>query len=515
LDSVPEWNDFEDASLSSSFAQPIVYNDFGSNLIGDMEVTVTSSTSTSESVQLSERMSLVQDRQVRQTAIDARNWKLGNWQVRGLSLEDSNSIVTVTRIVQTAEPISNTDGTDKEESDASNDGTPLVWVGRSDGSIWAVRLGTEYWTKLGLVGPDNNELLPQPNESWSSSDSSSSTTRMPWSESDEKKDEDDDDDEFLAAVSPKVLRPSRVVARLVANDDATPGRQRPIVALVAVPLDNDKDEATLVFATRAAQPSNVIDAWQVTIPGEADHSDNDRAAFAKTQALVGGHDDGQSIVALQVTTAAAQGLQLSGGGHHLLVSMDRSGGVALWNAATGLLQARFSASSDTLDDANPSIHSNLACSLWVTSSHILVGTSTGQVLAYATAELLKSSNNDDATVPERPVVVATRWRASDHAITSMAGGGPGVMGNNSGGQSRTTVLFTGDAQGLVKRWELLSGGGTGTSTRLDAWPKLATQRLPKRAHVFSGHDDGVTALRAIDGTKFVSAGLDGTGTLSL
>jgi hypothetical protein len=503
-DAVPEWNDFEDTP--SSFVQPIpiVYNDFGTILIGDTAEIVVAS----DSAQLSERMSVVQDRQVRQSAIDARNWKLGNWQVRGVSFEDSDNAsfaVSVTRIVQNAKTM---DG----GTDAINDNGPqLVWVGRSDGSIWAVRLGTEYWTKLGMNPLDNEpsqqQPLPQQPE----------TTIMPWSESDNDDDENEDNDELLAAAavtaSPKVLQPSRVVARLVRSDNMSEPPQ-PIVALVAVPVDDDDDdddETTRVFATRA-QPGNVIDAWQVTITDDADHSDNDSdndRAFTNTQALVGGHDDGQSIVALQAV--AVNGLQW-------LVSMDRSGGVALWNGATGSLQARFSVSDsddaeDSLGDPNPSAVTSsstvTACSLWVTTSHILVGTSSGQVLAYAMAELLDSTNgHDDATVQTTPVVLAGRWRASNHAITAMAGGGAGVMGKS--GQSRTTVLFTGDAQGLVKRWELLSGGGT--STRLDAWPKLATQRLPKRAHVFAGHDDEITALRAIDGTKFVSAGLDGTGT---
>jgi hypothetical protein len=549
---VPEWNDFADdapLSSSSSFVQPIpiVYNDFGTNLIGDdMEVVVTTtasssstSSSSSPSVSLSERMSVVQDRQVRQTAIDARNWKLGNWQVRGVSFEDHNNsssavaaTMMITRIVQTNNAESSTRsgavvgiGDETEETDLSHDddGPPLVWVGRSDGSIWAVRLGTEYWTKLGLAASDDDGL-PQPESSWSSS-SSSATTLVPWSESDDEEEDDDDDDEFMAAAaaSPKLLRPSRVVARLVRNND-TSKQQQPIVALVAVPVhDDDDDETTTrVFATRA-HPSNVIDAWHATIR-EADHSndhdndnDNDQAFISHTQTLVGGHDDGQSIVALQAVTVPGFKLSSGGGGdQYLLVSMDRSGGVALWNAATGSLQSRFSISdSDTGNDSNdrmssPTTSTLTACSLWVTASHILVGTSTGQVLAYAITELLKNSNNNDVTVPTQPVVVAGRWRASEHAVTAMSGGGPGVMGNSGSGQSRTTVLFTGDAQGLVKRWELLTG--TGSSTRLDAWPKLASQRLPKRAHMFSGHDDGVTALRAIDGTKFVSAGLDGTGT---
>jgi len=68
---------------------------------------------------------------------------------------------------------------------------------------------------------------------------------------------------------------------------------------------------------------------------------------------------------------------------------------------------------------------------------------------------------------------------------------------------------------VVRQWELLTrslmgGDGGGPDTRLEQWPKMASQRLPKKAHMFEGHDGEVTCLKPIDSTKFLSASTDGT-----
>lgn len=49
------------------------------------------------------------------------------------------------------------------------------------------------------------------------------------------------------------------------------------------------------------------------------------------------------------------------------------------------------------------------------------------------------------------------------------------------------------------------------SFKLEHWPRMANQRMQRRAHRFKGHDDTcVTALASMDASKFLSAGADGT-----
>ena len=51
-----------------------------------------------------------------------------------------------------------------------------------------------------------------------------------------------------------------------------------------------------------------------------------------------------------------------------------------------------------------------------------------------------------------------------------------------------------------------------SSDRLENWPKIASQRLPKKAHLFEGHYGPVTAIEAMGGRRpqFLTASSDGT-----
>jgi hypothetical protein len=74
------------------------------------------------------------------------------------------------------------------------------------------------------------------------------------------------------------------------------------------------------------------------------------------------------------------------------------------------------------------------------------------------------------------------------------------------------VLYTGDAEGVVKQWEVFARAtGDAEQTKIEQWPKMASQRLPKKAHLFQGHQDRINAILAVDSVKFVSASSDGTG----
>lgn len=49
------------------------------------------------------------------------------------------------------------------------------------------------------------------------------------------------------------------------------------------------------------------------------------------------------------------------------------------------------------------------------------------------------------------------------------------------------------------------------SLKLEHWPRLANQRMQRRAHLFKGHDEmSIAALASVDASKFLSAGADGT-----
>jgi hypothetical protein len=217
--------------------------------------------------------------------------------------------------------------------------------------------------------------------------------------------------------------------------------------------------------------------------------------------------------------------------------------------------------SSDREDEYDSMGQRISC-IDTDNSFLYVGTSSGYVLVYALSDLMNVqsqqqplSNFSDGTSASASITshvmrAAGHWRAApteDCAITSIrCGVGPGTLGRHRSSQSdrsttSSSVLYTGDAHGTVKQWEVLkmisspqSNGDTVESVnddrpqqslmsspqftnqyRVEAWPKLATQRLSKRAHVFRGHSHAITALLSIDALKFVSASADGTGRSSL
>ena len=49
--------------------------------------------------------------------------------------------------------------------------------------------------------------------------------------------------------------------------------------------------------------------------------------------------------------------------------------------------------------------------------------------------------------------------------------------------------------------------------KIEQWPRLSTQRMQRRAHIFTGHEGPITALQCgagKDSSKILSAGADGT-----
>jgi WD40 repeat protein len=221
----------------------------------------------------------------------------------------------------------------------------------------------------------------------------------------------------------------------------------------------------------------------------------------------------------------------------VLFSASQDGTLALWDIKGGdLLYTHQMTDTDNMDQAV-----RIQCAD-VTSdgTHVFVGTVSGQVWAYNVVDWMalaaqgqsQGQSQGDGAKAKCPLP-AGRWTASTTGpITSLSCAGPGSLGRggSSGGSgSGSSLLLTGAADGVVKQWEVLSRPGIAStsstsdsssgmseqsmltpSTRLEQWPKLPTQRLPKKAHLFRGHDMDVTALLPVDATKFLSASKDGT-----
>jgi WD40 repeat protein len=105
-------------------------------------------------------------------------------------------------------------------------------------------------------------------------------------------------------------------------------------------------------------------------------------------------------------------------------------------------------------------------------------------------------------------------------VTAIACGGDGTS-------SQTTVssiIVTGGADGSMKQWEMMrqKSNNHGADSRSEGdgpwklihWPRLSTQKMKDRAHVFvGGHQGFISAIKCDKGknlTKIISAGFDGS-----
>jgi WD40 repeat protein len=197
----------------------------------------------------------------------------------------------------------------------------------------------------------------------------------------------------------------------------------------------------------------------------------------------------------------------------ILVSVAQDGTLALWDMPSGAILTRCQLQSNNPDTNGESL--SITCAD-VHHLHVAVGTMEGAVYMYRIQDLMRDAPPDQSFVP----IPNGRFVASEKAITAIHCGGIGTLGR--GTQQPTSLLVTGDQDGIIKQWELMSRTISSSSSsdlekrssriQYEQWPKLATQRMSKRVHLFSGHGDPVTCLvyPNADSTRLVSASQDGT-----
>jgi len=468
------------------------YDDFGGQTIGGGGSPGASSPSSSpaSSSALQERIQTVQKQEIQKDAAMFQNWNKGNWQVRGFSLDPDPALEDV----DYSENDSQRTHASRVVPDPNDPGR--IWVGRTDGSLLGVQLGTEYWTKfrskLSASSTDDGGGAGGDSEGGSTTISVSSKLVR----------EDGDDD-----TRPTQEKPFEILFQSPASLTQTAGTGGALTTILVVDDDCDVGSASEHHGTHiftACDGSSDIRQW---LANDDDGGGDEVGKLVGTVILTGAHDPGSTIVALK---AASLQNDAARSAPAVLCSVASDGSLALWELRSGdlLFSCRIVPSSDD-EGAGGGANRNAIRCADSDGSNVFVGTGTGQVLVYEVRTLLEAASAGSAASCPLP---AGRWTAGTEGspVTAIACGGDGSLGRGRGGPP-TLLLLTGDENGVVRQWEILSrrNDEAGT-TKFEQWPKLATQRLPKKAHVFKGHEREVTALRPVDGTKFLSASADGS-----
>lgn len=479
-DDVPLRNEDDptNQNLDDVISNPMLsFDDFGGRSVGDSDDddnnninNYDNSASMTVSKVLKDRLTATQQQEYRQDAVTGRNWKRGNWEVRGFSVEDNNNgsnvPTTVCRIVASATNECN-----------------MIWVGRTDGSVLGVRLGSAYWTRLN----QDNVIPGEVNIN------NSATTEVSQGQEVEEY-----RFQSASAIPPTTDTPFEITTQLNAGNSS--------VTALAMAFDEEHDATYLYTATQ--DQIGVIQQWHIY---DSNIKDNDFATVTRLpdKQLQGSHED----VVLFLKVVTLDDIEDTAA---ILLSADSST-IAVWEVSTGKLLGKVG-----ITTCIPS--SSIQC-IDADSTHIFVGTSTGHIVVYRIDHLIaffaQSSSTISTTTTPLDMAVG-QWFASntESPITAVCCGDTTYMG---AGRTMTRTLYTGDANGIVKQWLVFARSSLENNNvqsklqpgRVEQWPKLPTQRLPQKAHMFRGHCRAVQALINVDGLKFVSAASDGTGMFSL
>ena len=404
--------DFDFSNNEQEENGPVFFNDFcDEGFLGD-----SSSSSSSESLVLRQVQDRIQEAEQRVE----KNWQSGSWQVRGFSLDpfsahDERSIF-VSKIVSCPDH-------------------PDVYVGRTDGTLFRISLGTEYMASF---------------TSSNDSDKKSFKSYQHLKRNDES--------ERRSSLE----TPFEILSQTEAHSTG-----KPLSTILPV---NDDEVYTV--------SSNEIKKWTVV---EETYKGSGTLTLTETAKLEG----------LPTTADVVHLGQVTWNGRSSVLCIARDGSVGIWEATSCALL-----DSCTFGWEGVPIHVTCATS---DSNSIVIGNEIGQLMVYKIANLKDSIQQS----PSNLVSPDLCWSGFQQRATSVTFGGPGSF--SRGPDAMSSILLSGAQDGSIRQWELFSQG-----ERLEYWPKLASQRMPKRSHQFLGHSSDVTALEVIDATKFLSASKDGS-----
>eukprot|EP00581_Thalassiosira_minuscula_P011553 CAMPEP_0183713902 /NCGR_PEP_ID=MMETSP0737-20130205/8634_1 /TAXON_ID=385413 /ORGANISM="Thalassiosira miniscula, Strain CCMP1093" /LENGTH=623 /DNA_ID=CAMNT_0025942775 /DNA_START=102 /DNA_END=1970 /DNA_ORIENTATION=+ len=522
--------------LSSDDGEPLFFDDFGDFDSGSSSSNSNSNRNLST---LQSRVSQVKGAEAAYDAKLARNWRRGNWSVRGFALDKASFTSSadtadepVRVSVVSAPPSSSfTDITLPQDRALPSDHT--VAVGRTDGSVFIVKLGDQYLTSFVSVPKGENqgqlggadEGISVENEWMDSNDLRNRLFQGEQSQIPDAPMGAVDGDQTTQQQSPFEIKHQflaserREPINTMAFDDAIQGNGYNGIVCTAAGSSGDISVWPL-----PSQNGNYNQMMEATI-------------------LSGVHSN--EIVSLETMILQPQNEYANE--QHILFSASRDGTFALWDLdRNGELICSFqcmdvisdsSVSLTCADVSNPtSLDDGYNTDIENGNDFIIIGTSNGYVIGYAVKELLASAAGSEPGAQLDSPTPNLRFRAHGNdtgnweAVTAIKCGGDGTIPTSARPRSEdesqareslrrgmsSSILLTGGEDGSVKQWEILSQKSSYPSgnIRMEHWPRLPTQRMKRRSHIFRpGHEGPVSSIAQqskYDSSKFLTCGQDGS-----
>ena len=396
------------------------YDDFED--FGNLGSNDDSSSNLSSSLQ--SRVSQVKDAEAAYDAKIARNWRRGNWGVRGFALDKSSETEDPVLVSAVAAPTSSSFTDISLPQDRALPEDRRVAVGRSDGSVFIVKLGEQYLTKFMSV--PKLVVEQEGNEGQEEGEDAGMTVRVEseWMDSNDLQNKLQDEPPMLESpmgeegaveMMADKQNPFEIVKQFVASEQG-----EPINVLVFHDVDNG-DEGIICTAAGSSG-----DVYMWTFPP------SDKTMQHEMQGtLLSGVHTGE-IVSLKTMV-----LQNNDKEQNVLVSASRDGKFSLWDldrngeliftCHCAEVERDSSVSLTCADVSNPSSDYNYSGDS--DNDVIFLGTSDGYVVGYVVQELVALSSN---SMPEYPAP-NLRFRAHGtdsgraEAVTAIKCGGDGTI----------------------------------------------------------------------------------------
>lgn len=448
-------------SNNNNGGDPVFFDDFGDGFFDG------SSSSPSSNSNLSSRISQVKGAEAAYDAKMARNWRRGNWGVRGFALDQfstsqktpSEDAIHVS-IVTAPTSSSFSDISLPQDRALPEDRT--VAVGRTDGSIFIVKLGDQYLTNFVSAPKLVVETEGSADGGGQSSDMSVRVENE-WVDLNQVK-KSMQDEQYQTPTSPletecnerqmpQEQNPFEIVCQFQASEHS-----EPVHALVYHDSMEEGNCDGIICA--ASGLSGDISMW--TLP-----NDQNNGEVVQTNILSGVHKS--EVIALGTMVLRLNDTKEQ----NVLYSVSRDGFIALWDVDKNGKLMYHSQCTDVVNDSsvlvscadasNPTAFDDGYSTAENGKDVLFLGTSNGYVLGYVVQDILESG------APESPMP-SIRFRAhgpdngSGEAVTAMKCGGDGTIptslhsdagqGSGVGRNPRlsSSILLTGGEDGSVKQW---------------------------------------------------------------
>ena len=321
--------------------------------------------------------------------------------------------------------------------DTNSDGK-RVWVGRSNGSLVWVRLGTEYTTHFqskisGSFSSPANDNANNSDKSDGKDEDAPSTVSMKFGS--ELIREDSMNQQFSQGEG--FPRPPEDPFAILAQFSPANNQGGAVTHILSVPEED--------FIFTVCEGSGQIQQWHIS----DDAIDSGAPALQSPVPLSDSIHKGPIVALKTVIYPEAP----------LLFSVGADGSMDLWDMTTADLvyncQVCLEEISEMTGDfagSGSATPQRIVTCADVDDTHIYLGTAAGIVLGYGIKDLVESGSSG-GTCP----LPNGKFKAHEGGVTAIACGGPGSLGRLSGGgggsaTTSSSVLFTGGQEGVVKQW---------------------------------------------------------------